>query len=79
MSRVKVAASNDVEGVETSLYCPADKGRVLSETATKVVEMTDEWIYTDGSEDELNSLLEMYQAELEQVVIDSYGEEMLSK
>lgn len=76
---VKVAASNDVEGVETSLYCPADKGRVLSETATKVVEMTDEWIYTDGSEDELNSLLEMYQAELEQVVIDSYGEEMLSK
>jgi len=44
-----------------------------------MIELAEEWVYSDGSEEELESLLTAYQEQLENSVIENYGEDMLAE
>lgn len=68
----------DNPDVETVLFCPAGN-RCYTDASNAMIQLAEEWVYSDGSEETMNSLLDSYQKQIEESVIENYGEEMLAK
>ena len=73
-----LSVAADATDVETVLFCPAGN-KCYTDASSAMIELAEEWVYSDGSEEELESLLTAYQEQLENSVIENYGEDMLAE
>lgn len=73
-----LSVAADATDVETVLFCPAGN-KCYTDASSAMIELAEEWVYSDGSEEELESLLTVYQEQLENSVIENYGEDMLAE
>lgn len=75
---MRLSVEADAADVETVLFCPAGS-KCYTDASNAMIELAEEWVYSDGSEDTLNTLLAEYQKTIEDSVIENYGEDMLAK
>lgn len=73
-----LSVAADATDVETVLFCPAGN-KCYTDASTAMIQLAEEWVYSDGSEETLDSLLKIYQEQIEESVIENYGEELLAK
>lgn len=76
LTNLSVAA--DAKDVQTVLYCPAGS-KCYTDASNAMIQLAEEWVYSDGSEATLEATLKIYQELIEESVIENYGENMLSK
>ncbi len=73
-----LSVAADAKDVETVLYCPAGS-KCYTDASNAVIQMAEEWVYSDGSEETLDATLEIYQELIEESVIENYGEDLLDR
>lgn len=76
LTNLSVAA--DAEEVQTVLYCPAGS-KCYTDASNAVIQMAEEWVYSDGTEETLDATLKIYQELIEESVIENYGEDRLAR
>lgn len=76
LTNLSVAA--DAKDVQTVLYCPAGS-KCYTDASNAMIQLAEEWVYSDGSEATLDEMLGIYQELIENSVIENYGEEMLAQ
>lgn len=75
---MNLSVAADATDVETVLFCPAGS-KCYTDASNAMIELAEEWVYSDGSESTLDSILESYQELVEDSVIENYGEDMLAR
>lgn len=73
-----LSVAADAKDVETVLYCPAGS-KCYTDASNAVIQMAEEWVYSDGSEETLDATLGIYQELIEESVIENYGEDLLDR